>query len=185
MRSVLSRAMEAMELAASDPGGLTVTDLADATHISKSTASRLLSSMVEAGMLERDEAQRHFLDVRLLASGCAIRPSSYLLDVARPHILAALKDIGVSVFVAVARENKAIYLESIKTPGRISLHELGFLCSSDICLRTGQGNPRALRPEDDPGSSWTGRLRSSLRAPSRRRKSSQMNSRVFVAWVTP
>ena len=72
--------MEAMELAASDPGGggLTVTDLADATHISKSTASRLLSSMVEAGMLERDEAQRHFLDVRLWHLGAqSVRRLTY------------------------------------------------------------------------------------------------------------
>jgi IclR family transcriptional regulator, acetate operon repressor len=113
MSNILSKTVETLDLVAAAPGGLTVTDLADALSTSKSTASRLLASMVEAGLLERDDAQRHFLDVRFWSWGAHSVRRLSVLDVARPHVAAAVKDLGVSVYVAVARERNAIYLENI------------------------------------------------------------------------
>ncbi len=113
MSNILSRTVETLDLVAANPRGLTVTDLAEAMNTSKSTASRLLASMVEAGLLERDDAQRHFLDVRFWSWGAQSVRRLTVLDIARPHVAAAVKELGVSVYVAVAREHEAIYLENI------------------------------------------------------------------------
>ena len=117
MSNILNRTAQALDHIAANPRGLTVTELAKETHTSKSTASRLLSSMMEAGMIERDDAQRHYLDVRFWRLGARSIRRLTVLDVARPHILAAVKELGVSVFVAVAREDKAIYLENMTLLG--------------------------------------------------------------------
>lgn len=69
--------------------------------------------MVEAGLLERDDAQRHFLEVRFWSWGAQSVRRLNVLDIARPHVTAAVKDLSVSVYVAVAREHEAIYLENI------------------------------------------------------------------------
>lgn len=113
MSNILTRAVETLDLIAANPRGITVTDLADSMQTSKSTASRLLASMVEAGLLERDDAQRHFLDVRFWSWGAQSVRRLTVLDIARPHIAAAVKELGVSVYIAVAREHEAIYLENI------------------------------------------------------------------------
>jgi DNA-binding IclR family transcriptional regulator len=113
MSNILLKAVEALDLVAATPSGLTVTDLAEALNTSKSTASRLLASMVEAGLLERDDAQRHFLDVRFWSWGAQSVRRLAVLDIARPHVAAAVKDLGVSVYITVARERNAIYLENI------------------------------------------------------------------------
>ena len=113
MSNILTKAVEALDVFAANPRGVTVTDLADATGTSKSTASRLLASMVEAGLLERDEAQRHFLDVRFWSWGAQSVRRLAVLDIARPHVAAAVKEFGVFVYVAVTREDRTIYLESM------------------------------------------------------------------------
>jgi IclR family transcriptional regulator, KDG regulon repressor len=113
MSNILARTVEALDLVAANPRGITVTDLADATGASKSTASRLLATMVDAGLLERDDAQRHFLDVRFWSWGAQSVRRLTVLDIARPHVTAVVKELGVSVYIAVAREQKAIYLENI------------------------------------------------------------------------
>ncbi len=113
MSNILTRAVDALDVVAANTRGVTVTDLAESMNVSKSTASRLLASMVEAGLLERDEVQRHFLDVRFWGWGAQSVRRLTVLDIARPHVAAAVKDLGVSVYVAVAREHEAIYLENI------------------------------------------------------------------------
>ena len=113
LSNILLRAVEALDLVAANPRGITVTDLAESMRTSKSTASRLLASMLEAGLLERDDAQRHFLDVRFWSWGAHSVRRLSVLDVARPHVTTAVKDLGVSVYVTVAREDEAIYLENI------------------------------------------------------------------------
>lgn len=113
MSNILAKAVETLDLVAASPRGLSVTDLAVAMDTSKSTASRLLASLVEAGLLERDDAQRYFLDVRFWSWGAQSVRRLTVLDIARPHVATAVKDLGVSVYVAVAREDKTIYLESM------------------------------------------------------------------------
>jgi DNA-binding IclR family transcriptional regulator len=112
MGETLSRMVLALDHLAANPLGLSVTELAHELHTSKSTSSRLLSSLVEAGLVERDGAQRHFLDVRVWRWGVQAARRLSVLDVARPHIAIAVRELGVSAYIAVVRGDQTLYLES-------------------------------------------------------------------------
>jgi len=111
--NILSKAVEAIDLVSQNPRGVSVTELAGLMGTSKSTASRLLASLIEAGLVERDDAQRHFLDVRFWSWGAQSVRRLTVLDVTRPHVTAAVRKNQVPAYVTVARENKAVYLESV------------------------------------------------------------------------
>jgi DNA-binding IclR family transcriptional regulator len=113
MSNILSRAVEAIDLIAQNPRGISVTELAALMGTSKSTSSRLLGSLMEAGLVERDDAQRHFLDVRFWSWGAQSVRRLTVLDVTRPHVTAAVRRLGVPAYVAIAREDKAVYLENV------------------------------------------------------------------------
>src|SRR3954465_11674811 len=98
MNNSLSRTAQAFDLLASHPRGLSVTELAEKLHTSKSTSSRLLASLVESGLVERDEAQRHFLDVRFWTWGVQAARRLAVLDIARPHIAIAVRELGVPAY---------------------------------------------------------------------------------------
>ena len=59
MSNLLMRAVNAFDLMAANPRGVTVTELARMMGTSKSTSSRLLSALVEAGLVEKDSVERH------------------------------------------------------------------------------------------------------------------------------
>jgi DNA-binding IclR family transcriptional regulator len=109
--NILAKTVEALDLLAANPRGLSVTELGQMMNTSKSTSSRLLADLIEAGMVQRDDSQRHFLDVRFWNWGIQAARRLAVLDIARPHVSAVVKNLGVSVFIAVARGNETIYLE--------------------------------------------------------------------------
>ena len=113
MSNILTKAVEAIDLLSQNPRGISVTELASLMSTSKSTASRLLGSLIDAGLVERDDAQRHFLDVRFWSWGAQSVRRLTVLDVARPHVTTAVRKHQVPTYVAVARENKAVYLENV------------------------------------------------------------------------
>lgn len=112
MGETLSRAVQALDLLAAHPEGLSVTELAQALKTSKSTSSRLLAALVEVNLVERDASQRHFLDVRVWSWGVQAARRLTVLDVARPHIAIAVRETGVPAYIAVVRGDQALYLES-------------------------------------------------------------------------
>ena len=112
MGETLTRMVQALDHLATHPQGLSVTELAHELRTSKSTSSRLLASLVEAGLVERDAAQRHFLDVRVWRWGVQAARRLPVLDIARPHIAIAVRELGVSAYIAVVRGDQTLYLES-------------------------------------------------------------------------
>jgi DNA-binding IclR family transcriptional regulator len=134
MKNLLSRTVEAFEVLSANPRGVTVTELAQQLDTSKSTSSRLLSALLEAGLVERDSTQRHFLDVRFWAWGVQSVKRLLVLDVARPHIAAAVKRHGVSVFVAVPREDQAVYLDcTTLRNGEVAYELVSYLVPNYAC----------------------------------------------------
>ncbi|HEX5369572.1 MAG TPA: IclR family transcriptional regulator [Dehalococcoidia bacterium] len=113
MANSLSRTVQAFDLLAAFPRGLTVTDLAEKMSANKSTVSRLLASLVEDGLVERDETGRHFLDVRFWTWGVQAARRLPFLDIARPHMEAAVKECANASYIAVVRGDQTIYLESL------------------------------------------------------------------------
>src|SRR5688572_15566291 len=117
MSNLLSRMPQVYDILAQHPRGLSVTEFAERLKINKSNSSRMLASLVEAGLVERDEAQRHYLNVRFWTWGVQAARRLAVLDIARPHIAASVKEWQCPAYIAVVRGDQTIYLEST-TPSK-------------------------------------------------------------------
>jgi IclR family transcriptional regulator, KDG regulon repressor len=113
MGNGFSRLAQVFDLLAESPRGLSVTELADRMGTSKSTSSRLLAALLEGGLVERDHSQRHFLDVRFWTWGVKAARRVGVLDIARPHMAAAVSKWRNEAYIAVMRGDQTIYLESV------------------------------------------------------------------------
>lgn len=90
-------------------------DLAERTGLSRATVSRLAQTLVEAGFLEHDRAQRAYrLGAPVLSLGHAMRTGSSVLRIAGPLMTALAKRLRVNVGLAVRDGDEMVYLESVR-----------------------------------------------------------------------
>ncbi len=94
-------------------------DLAERTGLSRATVSRLAQTLVEAGFLEHDRAQRAYrLGAPVLSLGHAMRTGSSVLRIAAPMMTALAKRLRINVGLAVRDRDDMVYLESIRMNAR-------------------------------------------------------------------
>jgi DNA-binding IclR family transcriptional regulator len=112
MSSASKRLFEALDAIASEPGGLGVSDLARELNVSKATASRMLASLVEAGLINKTASQRHVLDFRLWVWGLqASSQARRIAEIARPMALHVSRTANVHVATTVLYARQTIFVE--------------------------------------------------------------------------
>ena len=107
----MARLAEVLDVLAGSANGLSVTEMAAQLSISKTTSSRLLASLVENGLVEKDQAQRHMLDLRFWSWGAQAARRFRLLDISRPPIIDAVSSSGIPIYIGVPRGDLAFFLE--------------------------------------------------------------------------
>ena len=113
MRTGVPRIVEVLDLISRQPNGVSVTELARLLEINKASASRLLASYVEAGILERDSAQRHRPGMLLWSLGCRALQQFRPAEVARPIMFEASKAKGIGFYFATVRGDTVYYIEQM------------------------------------------------------------------------
>jgi len=112
MSSASARLFEALDAIAAEPAGLSVSELARELELSRATASRMLASLVEAGLVARTESQRHVLDFRLWVWGLqASSRARRLAELARPVALHVSRSADVLVATSVLYGKNVVFLE--------------------------------------------------------------------------
>jgi DNA-binding IclR family transcriptional regulator len=90
-------------------------DLAERTGLSRATVSRLTQTLVGAGMLQQDMAQRAYrLAPAVLSVAHAMRSGSSVLAVAAPKMRALAECERINVGLAAPDRDEMVYLESIR-----------------------------------------------------------------------
>ncbi len=90
-------------------------DLAERTGLSRATVSRLTQTLVGAGMLQLDAAQRAYrLAPAVLSLAHAMRSGSRVLAVAAPKMRALAERERINVGLAAPDRDEMVYLESIR-----------------------------------------------------------------------
>jgi DNA-binding IclR family transcriptional regulator len=113
VRTGAQRISEIIGLISEQPNGVTVTELARMLDINKASASRLLASYVEAGLLERDAAQRHHPGMLLWAFGSRALQRFRPAEIARSIIFTASKDRAIGFYTATVRGDRVFNLEQV------------------------------------------------------------------------
>jgi DNA-binding IclR family transcriptional regulator len=101
--------VEVLDLISKQPNGVSVTEFSRLLKITKASASRLLASYVEAGLLERDAAQRHVLGLKLWSFGVRALQRFRIAEIARP----IMKTTGVGLYLATIRGDEVVYIEQM------------------------------------------------------------------------
>lgn len=88
-------------LAANNRTGLRLVDILRLSEIERSTAHRLLQSLVAEGLVFQDhESKRYFLGMAMYEMGVAV-PALNLRDVCQPYVMSIARDTGDTVFLTV------------------------------------------------------------------------------------
>ncbi|TCP97402.1 IclR family transcriptional regulator [Sphingomonas sp. PP-F2F-A104-K0414] len=147
----LMRGLDVMEAVAR--GQDTLPRLADTLGLSRSTAHRIASALVERGYLAFTPREGYRLGAQLLALGHQAQEQADIVQVARPHIetLAAMSED--TVHLGVIDTDLALYLD--KVPGRRRITISSRVGDRHPLSSTGLGKALML---DHPPAYWDARL---------------------------
>lgn len=115
----LLRGLDIIEAVARAP--LSLGALADELGLTKSTAHRLATSLVERGYLSAVPRGGYRLGPRLLDLGSRAQRQLDLLQVARPHLEALAQGSGDTVHLGILSDEEALYLAKIPGSRRIEI----------------------------------------------------------------
>ena len=96
---------------------LGATRVAARLGIAKSTACRMLAALASGGLLERTEAGRYRLGLRLFEYGQLAADRNLLREVAVPMLDELRESVRETVQLAVTVGTDVLYLERLETPG--------------------------------------------------------------------
>src|SRR5690242_2723071 len=94
-------------------GLLGITDLANATGLPKSTTHRLVTALVNEGLLVQDEdSHKYALSLRVTALGASILNSHVVRKSARPILMELRDETHESVHLAVLEDLEAVIIDT-------------------------------------------------------------------------
>jgi DNA-binding IclR family transcriptional regulator len=115
---VIDRAAALLETIARYPEPVSLKVLGAETGLHASTAHRILASLIQNGLVERDPAGHYRLGLRLLQLGVRLRGDVDLRAIARP-VMEALRDqLGESINLTIREGDEVVYIEKA-TPKRM------------------------------------------------------------------
>ena len=110
----------ALVSAISEQDGATLTQLADATDLSPSTASRLLGTLVQLGFTERDADNRYRPGRRLKQIAAVTLREEPLYELAGPALHALADETGETASLAIpVDDERALYLRQVAGHHRV------------------------------------------------------------------
>src|SRR3954447_9531413 len=102
-------------------GPIGVTEVADRVDLPKSTAARMLGSLVREGVVEQVPGDsRYRLGPRLVTLAAGIRPTRSLASLARPSLVSLAGAVGEAAGLSVADGNLVHYIDQVDTPNPVS-----------------------------------------------------------------
>ncbi len=119
----LARGLEILTLFTSERSSLNLADIVAATHLTKSRAFRILSTLEDLGYLEREAWTRGYRPgLKVLELGFAALNSLEVADVAQPYLKALTDACGETTNLSVRDGREIIYVARIATQRIISVN---------------------------------------------------------------
>lgn len=113
--SILSKAFDLLRAFNQAERVMTLSELARATNLPKSTVHRLLARLIELDVIEHHR-QGYRLGLSLIQLG-ATTPAAGMRELAAPRLAALHHATGHTVHLAVLRQFEVVYLEKLSSPG--------------------------------------------------------------------
>jgi DNA-binding IclR family transcriptional regulator len=115
-RSVTSKVLGILQAFESGPPMMSLTQIAESADLALPTAYRLATELVEWGALQRDEAGRYGIGLRLWE--VAQNAGRQLRDAARPHLQDLFSLTQETAHLAIREGHEALYIERVYSSNR-------------------------------------------------------------------
>ncbi len=121
---VVDRALHALEELAEAPGGLGVSELGRRLGVDKSSAHRLLTTLLAHGFVRQNpHSGRYQLGLRLAGLGAIAVRGVDLTDVARPHLERLRDQTGEAASLAVLSDGEVLFLAKAVSQGALTVNQ--------------------------------------------------------------
>jgi DNA-binding IclR family transcriptional regulator len=115
----VARALSALDAIADSEAGLGVNELARRIGVNASTASRLLATLQQAGMVERSGGGPYRLGLKLVALSDRVLAQLDVRQRARPLLAALVADTGETATLSVPGVGEAITVDFVPSPSSV------------------------------------------------------------------
>ena len=146
---IIQRIFGVIEALAARPGGTSLQQLCAATGLAKSTAHRMLASLVEMGYVVQDSfTTRYRLTLKLFELGSAVVNDMDILAVARPHLDRLSRQTGEAVHLVLRDGADIVYLYKAEALGVRRMSSQVGLRAPMYCTGVGKAILATLPPAE-------------------------------------
>ncbi|GIN63348.1 IclR family transcriptional regulator [Robertmurraya siralis] len=119
----VDRALTILEILQENSKGLGVTDLAKQLHVSKSTAHRLLMSLLKKGFVQKDmETDKYLLGLKLIEFGQNVSENLDIRKLASGYLHELVEISGETAHLAILDNNEIVYIDKIESSATIRMY---------------------------------------------------------------
>jgi IclR family transcriptional regulator, KDG regulon repressor len=116
----LARGLRTMELMAASEDGVGITELADSLGIDKSSASRLVQTLVNYGFAEQVVVSRRYkLGPQVVRLSRSLLTRMPLRDEAKPFLRQLVDQTGECAHLAILTQGQALYIDQVESPASL------------------------------------------------------------------
>jgi DNA-binding IclR family transcriptional regulator len=118
----LDKSLQVIDLLSKNPGGLSLFDLSAMLDFPKSTIHHILHTLLPYDYVSRDpETRKYSLGFKFLEIGRVILDNMDIRGIAGRYLRELHDKCKETVYVAILRNSKVVYIDKIDTPGGLSL----------------------------------------------------------------
>lgn len=118
----VDRALEILDILQSEPQGMGVSRLADRLGVSKSTAHRLLQSLLKKDFVQQNEEnQRYYLGLRLMQLGQIVANQLDIRQIASPFMHRLVEKSGETAHLVIREGSEIVYIDKIESSATIRM----------------------------------------------------------------
>lgn len=131
--ATVDKALDVLFHLHASPKALGLSEIGRALALPKSSCHRLLSTLVEREVVERDAAGHYRPGLALLALGLGAQDGEPVVAAARPILETEVRALGETVFLVGLRRGRLRVLEKVEGPGFLrAAPDLGDLIPGDV-----------------------------------------------------
>lgn len=146
----LDRGLRVLDVLASSPGGLTVTELAARLEVNRTVVYRLVSTLEQHALVRRDNRGRLHVGLGVLHLASAVQP--VLRDLAVPLLRELAEEVGCTAHLTVADGDEALALAVVE-PSWTDFH-VSYRVGSRHPLTQGAAGKAILMGRDPAAASY-------------------------------
>jgi len=119
----LTRGLRLLEILAAEPAGLALTEITQLAQLSKSSAHRLLQTLIHNGYVSQESSSgRYRPSLKLLQLGSQLAEQASLASLAHPHLSQIAEFTGETVHLVVLEGDDAVYVAKVESPSPIRMY---------------------------------------------------------------